>query len=1042
MLEKALEQMFGAGACAAASAAMPSLPPARPLSGLKLKVELLRGRGLQSKDANGLSDPYAMVEVLPGGAAPGLIHRKHEHAGRARQSSIKPKTLDPEWNEAFEFELSPAEARGSKLMLYLWDADEAVSVSGGIKAGFSGLRKGLAGMKNFVKDLAPGRDGDSFLGWSELTWAQLDVGDASVHELELQKRSKRSRVSGSVVVRVSLQTLGVPGATPPSAAAIMAHSALVAQVVGRSAPTAAEWDGALPDALFEILRRHRASLGLGGAEHAVAEFAAMADFYRRRRAFPNVALLREAQNAVLKQLGSGPPALRAASDQVLMPTIDSVVTSIVGSVGMLLADPVTSKRDLAWLSSAAELLAQHYDAAATRDKVCAEASRSLAARYEKLSASAELPEDAKLEGTAPVVQCVRLEHSLSQQLRRIRKQLGAPLQPFCNLWVLAVQAWDLPFSDRVCALTQAWGERAKADADDSDDAWHIIFEAYFAVRSYVTVGLAAAPPAVLDGLAMAKYETWFQSLAVHWVKLSELNGAQWIDQAVAVDSWSPITDDVCFSSSLIDVFSCLAQIQDFFESLGIPELGGQMVDVVCRLVERYANAIVAKAEQARLFAADTARFGLSVPLCIALNNLDGAVEKFEELAGTVLRDYPVRKGPTADADHAAFNAIATELFGDAKVSVRAALDRLFASISGRAAAELAALIRQSVLGADPAASSGGGGVWCLFSAAKPRAQTVTGVTEEQLDAALAPVLDWADANLLLASESSTAVVMQRFCASFWHSVLCAMCEVLARGVLVKAGSDQLMGPRQRSALLLSLFLNPISSFFHQDGDGLSHAAMQSDPLYTRAIDLTWWAQSSTDALLVQYYRHCAATAATAAGTRGKLVASVSTLPRGDGGHTVKVFLDRGEGLPAMDRNGKSDPYCEIELLQCAGAKKQAFKSKKISNTLEPHWRVAVDFAAGDTLSDAVLRFRVYDADRFASKPDPMGETAAVLVTATTTGTAHELELQLAAKPPETQQASDLLAILRGRAAWDPEAAAKLKDLQWFYSDSHRVHASK
>ena len=53
-----------------------------------LKVGVIKARGLAPKDANGLSDPYALIQI---------------GAVQMRTQTVM-ETLDPKWNESFEFE--------------------------------------------------------------------------------------------------------------------------------------------------------------------------------------------------------------------------------------------------------------------------------------------------------------------------------------------------------------------------------------------------------------------------------------------------------------------------------------------------------------------------------------------------------------------------------------------------------------------------------------------------------------------------------------------------------------------------------------------------------------------------------------------------------------------------------------------------------------------------------------------------------------------------------------------------------------------------
>lgn len=71
----------------------------------KLKIQILNGRGLQNKDTFSKSDPYLMLEL-------GTNSYKTKHMS---------DNLDPDWNEACEFEVKAGE---DVLALSVWDKNK------------------------------------------------------------------------------------------------------------------------------------------------------------------------------------------------------------------------------------------------------------------------------------------------------------------------------------------------------------------------------------------------------------------------------------------------------------------------------------------------------------------------------------------------------------------------------------------------------------------------------------------------------------------------------------------------------------------------------------------------------------------------------------------------------------------------------------------------------------------------------------------------------------------------------------------------------
>ena len=54
-------------------------------------MSIFQGKDLAARDANGFSDPYVRITLLP--------DKKHR-----LETKIKRKTLNPKWNETFYFE--------------------------------------------------------------------------------------------------------------------------------------------------------------------------------------------------------------------------------------------------------------------------------------------------------------------------------------------------------------------------------------------------------------------------------------------------------------------------------------------------------------------------------------------------------------------------------------------------------------------------------------------------------------------------------------------------------------------------------------------------------------------------------------------------------------------------------------------------------------------------------------------------------------------------------------------------------------------------
>lgn len=75
---------------------------------------------------------------------------------------------------------------------------------------------------------------------------------------------------------------------------------------------------------------------------------------------------------------------------------------------------------------------------------------------------------------------------------------------------------------------------------------------------------------------------------------------------------------------------------------------------------------------------------------------------------------------------------------------------------------------------------------------------------------------------------------------------------------------------------------------------------------------------------------------------------------------LSVTVISGEDLPAMDMNGKSDPYVVLSLKKS----KTKYKTRVVSESLNPVWNQTFDFVVEDGLHD-MLMLEVYDHDTFS-----------------------------------------------------------------------------
>ncbi|KAL4240529.1 regulation of dense core granule exocytosis [Mactra antiquata] len=266
-----------------------------------LNATVLSARNLEAKDADGFSDPYCMLGIMPGrrlqsmdGSSEGgsLGSSDEETTSRSRDrdrgfrkfslkkkssavrdmlpakyiqtTSVKPNTLNPVWNEKFRFDLE--EVSTDRLHLDIWDHDDEFSVIEAAKK--LNEIQGIKGLGRYFKQVAQsartskssGNSVDDFLGCVNVP---LDDIPSSGHErwYQLEGRTSKSSVDGQIKLRLTLATRedrGIP--EDDNWTDVRQHEDLIGIFVDHEVRKCKEgsyrWHGELQQAAQTIVHQH------------------------------------------------------------------------------------------------------------------------------------------------------------------------------------------------------------------------------------------------------------------------------------------------------------------------------------------------------------------------------------------------------------------------------------------------------------------------------------------------------------------------------------------------------------------------------------------------------------------------------------------------------------------------------------------------------------------------------------------------------------------------------------------------------------------
>jgi Ca2+-dependent lipid-binding protein len=124
-------------------------------------ITLVSGRNLMGKNSGGTSDPFCIIEV----------------DSQMHFSNIKTATCDPSWNETYVFHIPTPLPSPFYLNISVWNQPK----------------------------FSNGRDAKgAFLGQLRIDLAQVGRSESNGRSFELEKRSPRSHVSGTLEIKIAI----------------------------------------------------------------------------------------------------------------------------------------------------------------------------------------------------------------------------------------------------------------------------------------------------------------------------------------------------------------------------------------------------------------------------------------------------------------------------------------------------------------------------------------------------------------------------------------------------------------------------------------------------------------------------------------------------------------------------------------------------------------------------------------------------------------------------------------------------------------------
>ncbi|PAV70519.1 hypothetical protein WR25_19405 [Diploscapter pachys] len=956
-----------------------------------LNVLLLEAKDLIAKDVNGFSDPFAMMGVVPSkrertneniditnneelksprNQAPKKDNLMHRFGGSFRRkvgskknvkahdtstipaklikaSSVQKKTLNPRWNEKFQFIVD--DPKSDSFHIDIWDHDdEEQSVLDAVSS-LNQITGGLKGLGRYFKEVTQSARADSdestddFLGSLNLNLCDIPP-DGIEQWFHLQPRSEKSKVSGQVRMKLWLSTKEERiGGEEDDLLDVREHIELMRQFalyeISQTGAPVRMWDGELPEKAEVILKQHAVQGDLTDAHTAMCRWLA---FHSMITIDISFTLLYKTLQRIIELWQ--PMTLDKEEENMLSESFASFDAFCKQQMIEHRTKFVPTKRN-----SGEEFASLIKCMKCLRDSPFYQKylpyKRPFHAHLESLiTKSAEDYFDRTLD----IVQ----DDDPCKELLKLLSHINQQCSKFLHFSSVIKDVAKLDYSQ----LTLSTFDRMLSEYVTSE----MMSEKKTDLKSQMKISANQDPPNDEDLIDLIRIHMAFVELRnfrlanrvrvrdeSDWYAIFNRGTKKFLDVsrekalarvALSCQMDMPIStamNDMRYSSSHIDVCHIVEQILTAWERIDISDLGlkldytKQLVELLCEIVTVYTQKIISNLEAEGF----TPELHVFVPsqllqmLCTAINNCEQVRRSLMVQDKLHLDDLAIayeRNGMGAPT----FKAELETRLEQCDSTVAQHIDKIIAYLANRLIPQMKKHI--------------------FHLAWSPAAQPV----EESLK----PLTDMLDMEL--------SAVHKNLLHKNFQRIMSAQVRIVVR--LLKECIEENTGMEPNFYHRLFEAWHVLVDFFHAGGKGLSIEVLETSPDHVKLVKMLTLNQTPTEQLIEKYYKDLL-----------KQQNEVSECKYGIlnvrayyniNSQTLVLDVIGAKQIIPLDSNGLSDPFVVIELIPRFRYPNVAVaKTKVVSKTLNPIFDETFEFQIPPKLAPcAMIHFTVMDHDYLRS----------------------------------------------------------------------------
>jgi len=593
---------------------------------LKTNLEVHSARNLIGKDISGQSDPFCTFYLTT-----------NPHA--RYNTSYKPRTLNPTWNEDFVLDVNSVEQ--DCLRVDVWDFNPEESVNEKLNK-INQVRDGR-GLRKFIKETlhaTTGKNSHELLGSVEIPLKNIPASGVSGWWNLEKPETKKQKDRGEIHLSLTLSTEKDQHLTSQEHRHLL--KILFAYELQRSNAAPFTWNGEFSRESVLILAQHAVQGKLTGADTALARWLVFChthcDLPLDYRLFhPILEKLSYAlENSLLHADEEGKFAEVAlvfvnhcvefirkhrhfvASDPEYLVQLEYILKCLNILRGML--SKCNNEIDCNIKEQVEEAVVNSVEDWYNfiLDKMPIESNRAM--RIKNLTNLANILGQDLREG------CESSHNQFKESLNVNYRQLcyrtyEKQLTELCREFVEET-------CDKLRPVIFSEIDNDKEYINNSMTIGTGLFELYLALQSLAKLGeeLFTGNEATRETFEVQESHIWFNKAVARWLDIALYKAMQRIIKAVELDDLSPVDDLVKHSSSAVDIRTVLMQIKTFWAQLSWPDVESsyayisKILDDVCKTTIFYADKMVERVSREQNN--NVGKFQVSESLCLAINNID------------------------------------------------------------------------------------------------------------------------------------------------------------------------------------------------------------------------------------------------------------------------------------------------------------------------------------------------------------------------------------------------------------------------------------